>query len=422
MKKVLALTAFVLVVAFATVLTGCNYPTESDFVPQKLGISDDGLWLYQHTTRTRSDGSGKESLPLEMQINGEEAEITDWLQTTDAHTLFYALTNGNDKEQLSALYVYDYEEKRSEELIPATNGGISLDHSENYVFAQTYKTKNHIYSTDKAYLFDYEGNVIFDATGYSFDDENGILKSVKKEQDLAGMKNRISFRYWYEGTEGEVALMTDAYLSGEYTAGGWNYFIFMDGRMIAVDLTSGEQKEGKLPAKDDLLHFDDYVYTVDGVVFVFFYREVEREGLDGAEMYALKNGEVMFLRSFGETSVRCSVRCYVRGSLPDQLVLDLTERNLAKSRLYVGASLEFFQGDPPEEEAEALQKFTCGEYTFWETRRSWTQGFMTKTNYCYYLWRQKGDEEPEIMQYAFCSGNGYSSLFSGFFYFDILPV
>ncbi len=104
------------------------------------------------------------------------------------------------------------------------------------------------------------------------------------------MKNRTTFRYYYEGKESEAVLMTDSYFWREYTAGGWSYLLFMDGSVVAIDLTTGEQKEGILPPWDELHQYDeDYVFTVGGAVFVFCYREfIAPYGLDWAELYALK--------------------------------------------------------------------------------------------------------------------------------------
>lgn len=53
------------------------------------------------------------------------------------------------------LYLYDYGEKRSVELIPATKGEIFLDYNENYVFTQTLERQYYLYSTDEAYLLDF---------------------------------------------------------------------------------------------------------------------------------------------------------------------------------------------------------------------------------------------------------------------------
>lgn len=78
MKKVFT---FLFTVALATVFCGCSYPTAADLLPEKLGIADDGLWLYRLTARPRSDGSGEEALPLETQIDGEEAEMGTSLMT-----------------------------------------------------------------------------------------------------------------------------------------------------------------------------------------------------------------------------------------------------------------------------------------------------------------------------------------------------
>ncbi len=121
MKKSFAAILFPLAALF--LLSGCNYPTEEDFIPEKMGAADDGLWLYRSDlTRTRSDGSGREELPLVAEINGGEAELGYWLAETDAHTLFYVLTQGEGEEEMSALRVYDYETKRDEEIIPAFSG------------------------------------------------------------------------------------------------------------------------------------------------------------------------------------------------------------------------------------------------------------------------------------------------------------
>ncbi len=99
-----------------------------------------------------------------------------------------------------------------------------------------------------------------------------------------------------------------------------------------------------------------------------------------------------------------------------RLTLDLTTKDLYQSRLYLDDSLGFSREEPAAE-SEEPEKFLCGEYAFWIEQKSWSEGFMGRRHFCNYLWRQRGEEEPEIMQYEFSDDDSAIS-----FFFDILPI
>ncbi len=412
MKKLIAIAMLLSMLFF---IAGCQYPTESNFIPEEMGVSDDGLWLYKtDLTRCRSDGSGEEPIPLETQLGNEEAELCDWVMNNDSHTLFYCLSSGVGGKKASALFLYNYEKKTSKELIPALTGSVSLKEGERYVFVQTQCERP---ADGKAYLFDFEGNFVTDATGYEFEGKSGLLQDIKIETE-SEWRQKLTFRWWYEGFSDETEIVKDPYryVSDQYTVGGWSYFVSEDGFVVCVDLSTGEKIE-RQPSPGlmggELADYRHEVHTVGNTLFLLYFTDSGFTGLQGVLLYAFKGGEARLISDFGGDFVDIYAR------MEKVLSLSIVDRYGDLRYFSVDDDLRISYEKPPEEPVEP-ERFVCGEYAFWVEKKSWYEGFTGPQHNCYYLMRQKGAEKPEILQYRFSDDN-YLSLHK-YFFFDILPV
>lgn len=393
---------------------GCSFPTEKDFIPEKTGVSDDGLWLYLGAERMRSDGSEREALPVQKTLGGLDAEVAETLICAETHKLFYIL----EHETAQGLFCYDLVEGETEELIPYGEN-IRITESSNYLFAKAHLSRDDV-GYERQFLFDRDGELLFEGAGYAFNTRGEVMYSSELDEEA-------TFFRWWRGTLHSVTLPRMSFDSGDATRfidGDYAYFLYENGILRTVDLNTGEQKEGTLPLLSNgaSAQWENYsIRTVRGYPIC-----ISDDGEDYT-LYTLKGGELVKVYSVarsnssgivfhgGAESGCLCFRVSRKGVWREYNEYVIFDRDFAFS--VVGESKHSHSG-------EILPKFTCGEYAFWVEQKSWSPGLMQSSRYCLYLWRQKGSKTPEIMQYAFSGSDFLFYEEQPYYYFfeDILPV
>ena len=377
---------FSILLAALFALCGCR--TREDLIPKELGAPE-GLWLYRGAERMRTDGSDREPLFDEIELDGEIYTAEDYTvrhydYCTDTKTVFFVLT----MESGDYLYAYNYAEKSGKQLSEATEW-YSCAISDFYI---CFKSSDGADIVQSLYLRD--GTLICEGLK-GFDLKQDIL--YKRERSEEGN----SLVWWKDGVLHSVPIPDWEGYSDDFYDGEFLFHFTEDGGGLAVDVDTEEvypiSYEGSYRSESS------YESEAHGGVFWFITREVNyvmegslsyseiyshlyRFTTAGCErVYSFAEGIVALCSATDEAVYLCLYDAHWK---TDYQYYDIASGGLKSGKLI----------KEPEDNT-----FTCGEYTFWTGYEHY--GYFGK---CTYLYRRHGDK-VEIMQYAF----------DGEFHFDL---
>lgn len=395
MKKIFPILAILIVSLF---LGGCV--SEQDLIPKKRG-EPEGLWLYLGSERMRTDGSERELLLDEVELDGEtytakDYKVKNYLYCTDTKTIFFVLTVGES----DYLYCYNYAEKWGKQLSGACESGgrhpyaicaSGLHYSESYVCFESLQQQE---TETVTRLFLRDGTpVCEDMMNFQF--SRDILYKFEKGEE----GNTLT--WWKDGDLHTVSTPAwEGNVKGFYD--GAFIYHFEYGKSLAVDVDTEEVYSITYEGS----YYSDWSYEEEVHNGVFWFITMENKQItDGSSshwefccrlyrftaagcelVYTFEQGKikVFFVDATDEAVYLCFYNNYAG--------YDHNSRSTYK--YYDIASGTLKDGEKPYEEKD--KTFTCGEYTFWVGYRHY--GLMGGR--CYYLYRQHGDT-VEIMQYIF---------------------
>lgn len=367
-KKVLSVLCLLLCICC---FVGCR--TREDLIPKELGAPE-GLWLYRGAERMRTDGSEREKLFTDIELDGEayseeDYTVGDYCYCTDTKTAFFTLHAGEGHY----LYVYDYAEKTGKQM-GRVEEWCTVYASEYYICFVGKNVKS-LYSRDGVLLC--EG-----MEGFEFTQDILYKYERSGEEDLLvwwkdGMLHSVPIAHWEGGSQ--------------HFYDGKLIYHFTDDGGIAIDTDTEEVFP--IPYEGEFDECEGH----DGVLW-FLTRETRRY-TEGSMSYSTNYSR--FYRFTPSESSRFIDAFEGNGAslvsaTDEEVCICLYDTKWYTSYWYYNiASGELTQGERQWPETD--NSLTCGEYTFWWGYEPY--GFMTGGK-CYYLYRRHGDI-VEIMQYAF---------------------
>ena len=373
MKRIFSVFA----ILFAAVtLGGCRIFTKEEMIPEHLG-EPEGLWLYRGNERMRTDGSEREYLFEEIDLDGEtvsDFEVDDCLYCTGEGKAFFSLARASGY----CLYLFDYAEKRGEVLLE-TEDELRMTSSDGYVYAQ---------SNEKGYLYRQDGVLVASELEGDFSLVDGLLCSLTDD----------AFFWWEDGLH-SVALTPAAKAArprhdffvqnNRFGFAGPDAVFFID--LEREELTDVAYK-GHWRAQR----------RVSGAEYFLTYDSYDRSPQE-FRLYEVKNGELRLAYTFpweaevsfleGRSGI-INFYCVYTAAYTGKVTYGYCHYSIADGKLYNG-EVKF-----PREADDAL---VCGKYAFWVSSHQYGPVFGGGT--CYYL-NRRHDGIEEIMQYSF-DNDGY---------------
>lgn len=170
------------------------------------GGTSDGLWLYKGNERMRTDGSERDRILKEIELDGvlcgeEDYTVLQTVYCTDGGVIFYELQKGDD----SFLYLYDYVNKEGQQF-GVSYKSMKIKTSDTYVYV-TGTTDDREYFGKTDVLFQRDGTFVtyvekngFHPFGFSLDEDvlwghyyNSLDFSLEVDWWRAGEWHTMSF-------------------------------------------------------------------------------------------------------------------------------------------------------------------------------------------------------------------------------------
>lgn len=445
MKKWFAvLMAIVTVFVCAFTLSACEErPTKEEVTPTVLG-GHEGLWLYRGNTRSRTDGSERETLMTSVTVGDkeyatEDVSIRDLCYATSVHKIFFVLSATNvESTDENFLYLFDYELKTGKYVCtlkaPATY--IEVDNKNKMAFVENAAEKllfdlegNLLYSVHES--IDYEEVYSYSLCGYS----NGVFYSsyrlarwVQVDEYQYEPEYTYYLEWWEDGTT-HVLETRSAYQASDVHVTKTHIFLRSGGKITSINLKTETLLEhnfsvvdysssGYVDASASVMHIyyaDDAVYVLSLAYLyknkedydnVYYFTKISDEGCIvlgtfdvpgnyGSEMHEYDGSIYIRLCTGGRGS-----RYYYK-----YFRYDMQSGQLSK------ILKNAYHGEGSGADYSTESKKVVGEYKFYVTSREYGySGFMWgPEGRCYYLNREyKG--ETEIMQYSFENSYFYDDI------------
>ncbi|MDE6411268.1 MAG: hypothetical protein K2L02_01875 [Clostridia bacterium] len=329
---------------------------EADVIPDKLGTSE-GLWLYKGNTRTRTDGTGEESLLTsitvdETEYGEEDFEIVYYTYIRKSSEIFYIIQIGDD----CRLCHYNYKTKESSDLydLPDTQTPQSdlVEMSDSLV-----------YVADRA-IFSYNAELMYDDYHGTLD--GNIVYNLKGKE----------FEYVMNG-EKHVIKLGSSFAKNAYQRYG-NYVYLLGSEVYAINLDTEECTTlSVFNTGDDIyLGYKDYYY-MDGSLYVLtrsysrnyntderYFQFIRITGASASVVYDFGAASSMYMSIDGST-------IYLEKDEKGDREYQYAAYDSKTGELKRASSKEFENGKTtsdlkkPEKISGHIRSLTVGEYTFY---------------------------------------------------------
>lgn len=380
----------------ALCFVGCA--SMEDLVPTELG-EPEGLWLYRGAERMRTDGSERERLFTDIELNGrtfteEDYKVAEYVYCPEVRKAFFVLSSWNEEIRWwdYYCYLYDYVEKTGRQLNETAGSYWRLQANDFYVcYFRGEQGPIEVYRRDGTFVLE---------TETEYDLAGDVLWSYNRQE------NGEELSWWQEGVWHSVLLpgregISYCVYDGEYL------YDYSERGVYAVHSKTEEvhalEYEGTAydytPSTGELyfLTYEQYSEKKDHIVYKTYsgcrlYRAI---GTKAELVYTFRKPWSMWIDYTNDVEGYIQLRHSNKGDGVDYY-LNLKNGKLKKGRV------------PKKDSTEEL---ICGEYTFWVGHR--TTIFGSGYNY---LYRSDGNK-TEVMQYIFRDhGQSYR------FYDDICEV
>ncbi|MCH5158445.1 MAG: hypothetical protein J1F33_04510 [Clostridiales bacterium] len=390
-------------IAVISILCGCRPP--EDMIPKEFG-KPEGLWIYKSNERMRTDGSEREAMFSEIELDGEtvtEFEVDAYSYCVEEDKVFFSIMY----EKGYCLYLFDYIDKRGE-VLWSDEYRFSFCPSDEFMYVET---------VDSARLYLRDGTLVSTEIENGFSACDTVLcrvdgteliwlrkdgrHSAKLSPDALNAFNR----YWWDSFVRDNKL---CFIGGQI---GYLFIIDLDRNVLTHIPFESERALERIR-----LDGADYFLTCD------IARKPHTAGNDGDYynfcLYEFKNGELGLACTFpkeaevsfadcgdGYINFLCN-RAQTWGEDKNGNIIEVTKRRYNwRTYNYCVSTGKLIRGLKSIAHDKEKNAFVCGEYSFWVTFD--TRGGLMSVTYCYYLNRRYGNK-VEIMQYSLQGELGYN--------------
>ena len=413
-RKILTVAAALILALPVLLFAACKTVeprSEADVIPETLGEAE-GLWLYRGNTRSRTDGTEKETLLTSVTVDDteyseEEFKIVTYQYVRDTHEIFYVLIIG---KQYRA-YHYNYLTKESSDLC-----ALSIEERQYDYRIAVSSSLVYIYNTSTA------NSPIFSPTAQLLYEnfEGGTL-----DGDIVYRVSNDAFTYFKDGVMHQVQLDM-SFKSSDYHRYG-KYVYFFGASAYGINLETEEYFPFTAINAIGKVYFSD-IYCKEGVYYFMTVNYIARddETKHVTRLFKASGETAQLIYEFGDAphGMRMGIdgdQIYITqyGSRPRQTKYFVYATNTGKINTAPRSSAE--KGKTPEvlkREEEAAKReenlkaeLSVGEFTFYVTSIGYDDepgmfggSFYTKT--CYYLMRDYNGKS-EVLQYSLNENRGY---------------
>lgn len=394
LKKISFLILSVLAAA-ATVLpfTACATEKElEDILPKKYGESE-GLYLYRGNVKSRTDGSEKQPVLQNVELDGEtygkeDFKVTDYAYATAVNKIFFTLT-ANRQE---ILYLYDYKAGTGEKLYAADS--LEIAASDKYAYVTDDKN-------EKSFLYSLaDGTLVCDEIYGTLGGDLLYKRDVVYDETEEEWKDRFSYFY---GDSVKEAFSEQNRLDLRYLYQYENYVYFLSYTSpCVINLDDGTVNdlnfEHGVPRNYDTHLCTDGLYTLTT-------RYVENGDKTQTlyTLYKLSGGQAETDYEFGN-NLYGNTMLAVQGTLYFHM---RTSRNTYTYRYDAKKKNLRRLSSLPKEQPSRTQELSVGGYKFYVENKRYNEyqfaGYLPipipSYKWCYFLYREK-DGKTDIMQYS----------------------